>query len=203
LEVKSSNSIMKLYTIGYSSFSIEQFIDTLKQYNITALADVRSQPYSRYRPDFNRESLNSTLKTHNIAYVFLGDLCGGRIDAPDCYVEGRADYTLIAKHPKFQKGLGRIRQGTEKYQIALMCAEKDPIMCHRAILICKNLVSENIRIVHILEGGGLESHEETERRLIRLSQLDQPSLFKPSNNSLEKAYRMQAEKIAYKPFDSS
>jgi uncharacterized protein (DUF488 family) len=117
----------EIFTIGYSTFSVDGFIETLNRNNITAIADVRSSPYSRFRPEFNRENLKQILLRNNIAYVFLGEECGARINAPECYINGKADYHLIANHPKFQEGLRRIREGLKRYRIALMCAEKDPI----------------------------------------------------------------------------
>ena len=87
--------INEIYTIGYSSFSIEEFIKTIKKYKITAVADVRSQPYSQYKPEFNRENLKDKLNEHKIAYVFLGDQCGARIDEPECYSHGKVDFKLV------------------------------------------------------------------------------------------------------------
>lgn len=187
----------ELFTIGYSGHSIESFVRLLKRHGVKAIADVRSQPYSRFKPVFNRETLKEALKRNDIAYVFLGDHCGARIEDPGCYVEGKADYRLIARHPKFQEGLNRILNGLQNYRIALMCSEKDPLTCHRAILICRNLRSDNLRIRHILNSGKLEDHEDSERRLMRLFKLDEGDLFKPESSRLEEAYDRQGESIAY------
>ena len=191
----------KIYSIGYSARSIDSFIDILKKFNITAIADVRSQPYSQFKPEFNREELKQTLMKVGIEYVFLGDNVGARIEAPECYINGRADYQLIAKHPLFQEGLQRIRKGMKKYLIALMCAEKDPINCHRAILICKHLRNDDVEIIHIINDVTAENHTETENRLMRLFQLGQPDLFMKDSERLEEAYNRQGEKIAYKKDD--
>jgi len=186
-----------IYTIGYSCFSIDAFVNILKKHQINAVVDVRSVPYSQFKPIFNRETLINYLKKENIIYVFLGDNCGARIDAPECYINGKADYKLISKHSKFQKGIIRLRDGIQKYQIALMCAEKDPISCHRTILICRNLRLNDIQILHLLCNGTIEDHKVTEKRLMKLYNLDQPNLFLTEAQRLEEAYNLQGEKIAY------
>ncbi len=187
----------KIYSIGYATHTIESFIDTLKKFNITAIADVRSQPYSKFKPEFNRENLKQALFNNGIEYVFLGDNVGARIEALECYKNGHADYDLISKHPLFQKGLARIVKGMKKYSIAIMCAEKDPINCHRTILICKQLKNNNIQIIHIIDSNTTENHTETEFRLMKLFRLDQPDFFMKDSERLEEAYNRQGEKIAY------
>jgi len=186
-----------IYTIGYAAHAIESFIATLKKFNITAIADVRSQPYSRFKPEFNRENLKKALINNRIEYVFLGDKIGARIKAPECYKNGQANYELISKHPLFQEGIDRLLKGMEKYSIALMCAEKDPINCHRTILICKQLKKYKIQICHIIDSKTSENHTETEFRLMKLFHLEQPALFMKDSERLEEAYHRQGEKIAY------
>jgi uncharacterized protein (DUF488 family) len=188
-----------IYTIGYSSYQIDSFTAVLIKLGINAVADVRSSPYSKFNPDFNKEPLTTALKAQGISYVFLGDYCGARYSDRSCYTEdGRADYNKIAKHPKFLEGLKRILDGSSKFQIALMCAEKDPITCHRTILICKNLKGKGVIIKHILEGGSVEDHLTAEGRLVSLYKLDQPDLFMGSEQLLEEAYEKQALNIAYR-----
>jgi uncharacterized protein (DUF488 family) len=147
-EINLKNDKHNIYTIGYSVHSVDTFIEMLRKHEITAVADVRSQPYSQFKPEFNREELKFILKKRDMAYVFLGDYIGARINVPECYKNGKADYQLIAKHPFFIQGLERIRTGIQKYNIALMCAEKDPLNCHRAILVCRYLRNSNIEIKH-------------------------------------------------------
>lgn len=187
----------EIYTIGYSTFIIESFLAVLRKYSIDVIADVRSSPYSKYKPEFNKNELKHTLNNHNFNYVFLGDQCGARIKAPECYIDGKADYNLISKHPLFIQGINRIKKGIEKYRIALMCAEKDPITCHRMILICKNLKIPEIQIFHILENTNLESQQDSEKRLLALYNLVQPQLFVNEIDLLNEAYGKQASKIAY------
>jgi len=186
-----------IYTIGYAEYAIKSFIASLKKFNITAIADVRSQPYSRFKPEFNRENLKKTLMNNRIEYVFLGENIGARIKAPECYKNGQANYELISEHPLFQEGINRLLKGMIKYSIALMCAEKDPINCHRMILICKQLKKYKVQICHIIDSDTFENHEETEFRLMKLFHLEQPGLFMKDSERLEEAYHRQAEKIAY------
>lgn len=167
---------MKLFTIGHSNHSIEVFITLLKKHSITALADVRSHPYSRYLPHFNQATLKASLLESGINYVFLGQELGARPNDTNCYVDGKALYEKIASTPKFTDGIQRLLKGAKNYTIALMCAEQDPIHCHRAILICQNLQKFNLDIYHILKNSDIETHQSLEERLLDLHGLNQPKL---------------------------
>ena len=191
-----------LFTIGYSPHTLDSFLSILKKYQISALADVRSSPYSQFKPEFNKDSLKDFLKEHKIAYVFLGDHCGARVEDPSCYVNGKVDYKLLAENQKFKEGLERIKKGLENFRIALMCAEKDPITCHRTILICRNLLSAGIKIKHILGNGKIEEHKDSEHRLMKLFNLNHPDLFRTEQQRLDDAYSWQGEKIAYETAES-
>jgi len=186
-----------IHTIGYASHTIESFVATLEKFNITAIADVRSQPYSKFKPEFNKDNLKKSLINSRKEYVFLGDNIGARIKAPECYKNGQADYELISKHPLFQEGIDRLLKGMEKFSIALMCAEKDPINCHRTILICKYLKKYQVKIYHIIDANTYEDHTKTEFRLMKLFHLEQPDLFMKDSERLEEAYSKQEGKIAY------
>jgi uncharacterized protein (DUF488 family) len=196
--MKMNTQKPRIYSIGYSAYSIDSFINILQKYQINVIADVRSQPYSQFKPEFNRENLKQTLKKVGIKYVFLGDNVGARIAVPECYKNGQADYQLIAENPLFKEGLDRIRKGTKKFLITLMCAEKDPINCHRAILICRYLRNDDIEIIHIKDDDTIENHKETEIRLMKSFRLDQPDFFISDSERLEEAYNRQGEKIAFK-----
>ncbi len=187
-----------IYTIGYSPHVLESFLRVIKKHNISAVADVRSSPYSQFKPEFNKDSLAEFLKKNGIAYVFIGDLCGARVEDQSCYVNGKVDYALVAESPKFKEGLERIISGMEKYRIALMCAEKDPITCHRSILVCRNLASRGINIKHLLSDGKTEDHQESEQRLLKLFKLNHPDMFRNEQQRLNDAYKLQGEKIAHK-----
>ncbi|NMG08189.1 DUF488 domain-containing protein [Brasilonema sp. UFV-L1] len=207
----------ELFTIGHSNHSIETFIQLLRLHKVTALADVRSHPYSRYLPHFNQAELKPALFNAGIRYVFLGRELGARPSDPSCYIDGKAVYEKIAATKLFAEGIQRILKGLEDYKIALMCAEKDPITCHRAILVCQYLPKDNFKINHILKTGDLETHNALEERLLNLHNFKQPeipetvqlSLFNnllvegkttskySQEESLKEAYRRQGSLIAY------
>jgi uncharacterized protein (DUF488 family) len=186
----------RLYTIGHSTHELTTFLDLLQRHQITAVADVRSSPYSRYNPQFNRESLRQALRASGIAYVFLGDELGARSKNPDCYDGNRVQYERLAKEPMFQIGLTRVREGMTRHSIALMCAERDPMECHRTILVCRHLKSPEIDIVHIHADGGTERHSELELRMMKLHGI-MPDLVRGEDYCLGQAYRVQGERIAY------
>ena len=160
-----------LYTIGHSNHAIEVFIGLLKRHGVTALADVRSRPYSRFK-QFRKKELERALTEADIAYVFLGRELGGKRDEPECYVDGEKDYARIARLPIFQEGLKRLDDLAREDTVALMCAEREPVDCHRTILICRELRGGPFRIRHILGDGGIEEHEETERRLLSVTGME-------------------------------
>src|SRR2546428_1161057 len=108
-----------VFTIGHSNLEFARFAALLKQHGIQAVADVRSSPYSQYNPQFNRELLQRALREQGISYVFLGEELGARRSEPECYVNGRADYSLIARTPAFIRGLDRITQVASKVRIAM------------------------------------------------------------------------------------
>ncbi len=166
-------------------------------HDITALCDVRSTPYSRLNPQFNREILKAYLRPFGIAYVFLGAELGARSDDPCCYNKGKIQYEQLAKTSLFQKGLERVLKGTEKYRLALMCAEKDPLNCHRTILVARHLECAGMTIQHINSEGKLESHPTAMRRLTRQLNLSENDIFRSENEILADAYRIQGERIAY------
>jgi uncharacterized protein (DUF488 family) len=184
-----------IFTIGHSDHEIDRFIELLRMHEIGVVVDVRSTPYSRLYPHFNREQVQAALKRASIQYGFFGRELGARRSEPECYVGPQARYDLIAKTPLFRDGLSRLQQGSAGHRIALMCAEKDPLTCHRSILICRQL--RPAAISHILEDGSLEPHERLEQRLMKEVGIEANDLFRTAQESLEQAYELQGDKIAY------
>ena len=187
----------EVFTIGHSNHSLEKLIALLNKYSITAICDVRSHPYSKHNPQFNREHIQSELKRHDILYVFLGKELGPRSEDPACYANGKVQYHLLAQSRIFQQGLERLKKGMQSFRLAILCAEKDPIMCHRTILVCRHLQSEDIEIKHILEDGSFESHVDAERRLMQLLKIPKLQLFESTEELIQRAYDIQSEKIAF------
>lgn len=192
----------EIFTIGYSNHSIEEFISLLNRYSITAICDVRSKPYSRLNAQFNREDLKQALRESDIAYVFLGKELGARSNDPSCYENGKVQYDRLALTALFRQGLDRVQEGIKKYRIALMCAEKDPLECHRTILIARHLEVLGYAVQHIRGNGGLESQAEALKRLIYKLGLHEGDMFQPCDDLLAAAYNIQAERIAYSPSDT-
>ncbi|MBV8458539.1 MAG: DUF488 domain-containing protein, partial [Acetobacteraceae bacterium] len=125
----------KVLTIGHSTQPLRNFLTVLKNAGVTAVADVRSFPFSRRVPQFNRDELCAALKECNIKYVFLGEELGGRPRASDLYSGGIADYEKMALEPAFLKGIDRVISGAREHTVALMCSEHDPLDCHRCLLV--------------------------------------------------------------------
>lgn len=184
-------------TIGHSTYPIGRFIQLLEDNGVTAIADVRSMPYSRYNPQFNREDLESALKRQGIRYVFLGRELGARSDDPSCYENGRIQYGRLAQTELFQSGLQRVIRGARDYRITLMCAEKEPLECHRTLLVAQQLVAHGVEIQHILSNGQLEMHKATLERLLDIFGLRQLDLFDPQDDRLAEAIARQEARIAY------
>jgi uncharacterized protein (DUF488 family) len=185
----------RIFTVGHSTHTIERFTSLLRRYGVTAVADVRSSPRSRINPQYNREVLKWSLREQGVEYVFLGDELGARPADRACYVNGEARYDLISKTEKFKSGLDRIREGSSRFDVALMCAEQDPITCHRTILVCRHLEEYDIR--HILPNGSVEPHDDAMLRLVReLS--GRNSIDSADAGLISAAYDVQAKTISYK-----
>jgi len=158
-----------IYTIGHGNTSVDQFIALLHdQFGIiTVLVDVRSMPYSRYIPDFNREHLPHHLAKIGIKYSFAGDQLGGRPDDPTCYKNGEVpdgkiaknrylklvDYDEVAKRDFYQSGLHRLLTLAQSQTVVIMCSEENPDHCHRSHLITKSLLISGIPVKHIRHDG--------------------------------------------------
>ena len=155
-----------IWTIGYGSRSITELIEVLHQHKIAYLIDVRSAPYSRYKPEFSKEPLANELAQHGIRYVFMGDTLGGRPDDETCYVNGKVDYEKVKVTEFYQRGIERLHTAFEQQQsVVLMCSEGKPEECHRCKLIGTTLMKDNIPIIHIDENGEQLTQEQVIERL--------------------------------------
>ena len=186
-----------VYTIGHSTHPTERIIELLNLHEITAVADVRSHPYSRFNPQFNRENLRAALKAAGISYVFLGRELGARTDDRSCYVDGTVQYDRLAGTKLFQKGLMRVAEGVRGHRVALLCAEKDPLTCHRSILICRHLAALGVGAQHILDDGRIESHDQSLSRLLAELGLAGGDLFRTRDELIIEAYERRGRQIAY------
>ncbi|MDX1664603.1 MAG: DNA helicase RecQ [Candidatus Promineifilaceae bacterium] len=150
-----------VYTIGYGARSIEEFLAALAAHRIDFLLDVRTAPYSRYKPEFSKAALEQALRAAGVRYVFLGDALGGRPDDADCYTDGRVDYEKVAQKPFYQAGIERLQRAfAQQQRVALMCSEGKPESCHRSALIGRTLADLDIPVMHIDENGRLKTQVE-------------------------------------------
>jgi uncharacterized protein (DUF488 family) len=191
--------IPSIFTIGHSTHSAGHFVDLLQKHGVTAVADVRSQPYSRANPHFNRTDLGWLLSGARVEYVFLGDELGARPKEREFYVDGRVSYELLAQAPSFKQGIDRILTGAVHYRVALLCAEKDPLTCHRAILVGRHLAELGYPPHHILSTGAVEDHDAALARLLREHRLVTQDLFRSRDELIEQAYLERERQIAYAP----
>jgi len=134
---------------------------------------------------------------NNISYIFLGKYVGARVEDPECYIDGKLNFGLLKKTKNYQAGIDRILNGMRDYRIALMCAEKDPVNCHRTFLTCRTLRSYPVKILHILEDGSLEDQTVTEVRLLKLHDLDQEDIFRTAKERVDEVYDRMCEGITF------
>ena len=187
----------RIYTIGHSTLPVEHFVELLAQAGIQAVADVRSNPYSRRNPQFNRESLKYTFNTHGIANSYLGEELGGRPKAPQFYCDGIADYRRMRAAPAFETGLARLHTGMRNYRIAIMCAEQNPLHCHRCLLVGRALHEQGKAVAHLLHDGALVTQQDIEAELLRLFAKQDEDLFAPVEERIDAAYWAQNRSNAF------
>jgi uncharacterized protein (DUF488 family) len=188
-----------ILTIGHSRHPLERFVALLDAAQVTAVADVRSAPVSRFSPHFNKNALAASLATHGIGYVFLGKELGGRPERPELYTQGRADYEKMAASPEFRAGLAQLIETAERHRVAAMCSEADPLDCHRCLLVSRALAEAGQDVAHILASGEIVSHTQAEDRLLQLEHLaDDDLLMRSRAERLAEAYRSRSRKAAYR-----
>jgi uncharacterized protein (DUF488 family) len=191
------NSQVTIYTVGHSTHTIEKFLDLLEKNGVTAIADVRSSPFCRHTPQFNKDTLSAELKKHGIAYVFVGKELGARSDDASCYEGGKVRFACLANTSTFKNGIERVLNGAQKYRVALMCAEKEPLDCHRTLLVSRELEKLGVSIVHILPDGNTEEQPQTMSRLLDLVRLPQMDMFLSRDELVTIACELREQKIAY------
>lgn len=192
-----------IFTVGHSTQSLEEFTELLRRHSIQVVIDVRSAPYSRWVPHFNKGPLARWLLQHEIRYSHMPDEFGARkLDAGLLDEGGRVDFERVRETPEFRRGIERLGRGAaEGHRIALMCAEADPYDCHRFSMITYQLVREGIPVKHILRDGSLIDNQELEQRLrAEYGVTEQADMFSPQLTDamqLEEAYRQRGRQVAY------
>jgi uncharacterized protein (DUF488 family) len=187
-----------LFTIGHSNIPADRFVAMLREAGVEAIADVRSTPASRRFPWFSAKPLAERLVREGVAYEFFGDALGGRPRDPALYCEGVADYEAMAAREEFRAGLDRLLASTQRCRVCLMCAEREPLDCHRCLLVGRALAERRLAIGHILHNGSIEPNATTEQRLVEVTK-SAPDLFATGQaERLAAAYRRRAGAVAFR-----
>jgi len=191
-------STFDLFSIGHSNIPAARFIALLRDTGVEAMADVRSTPFSRRFPWFSGKNLAATLAQHGLAYLAYGDALGGRPRDAALYRDGVADYEAMARSPEFQMGLDRLLADAARARVCLMCAEREPLDCHRCLLVARALAERGLTIGHILHDGTVEPHAATEQRLLALTGAGDDLFVTGQDERLASAYRHRARAVAYR-----
>lgn len=198
----------KIYTVGHSSQTQEEFLSLISAFGVDCIVDVRSVPASKYTPQFNLEQIKWFLKARGVQYLHFGDEFGAR--RTDCINDdGQVDFELAVRTPAFLRGVERLRKGLEKgFTISLMCSEAEPLECHRFSLVSRYFYDNGFAVNHILKGGVLASHKELENKMIQeymhakkyhLPEVDMLFGSYTANDQRRDAYRLKNKEIGYKP----
>jgi uncharacterized protein (DUF488 family) len=191
-----------LFTIGHSNLPAERFLAMLQSAGVNAVADVRSTPYSRFCPWFSQKPLAAALTAAGIDYAAMGDALGGRPSDDALYRDDVADYEAMAKVPDYVTGLERLIEAAAHAHLCLMCAEREPLDCHRCLLVARSLAERGVAVGHILHDGSVEAHAATEQRLLALDAKTAQhacDLFATGQGErLAAAYRRRARTVGYR-----
>ena len=189
-----------LFSIGHSNIAEQQFLALLRGAGVTSIADVRSVPHSRFYPWFSQKQLSASLAAADIGYAAMGDTPGGRPRDDGLYRDGVADYEAMAARPEYAAGLGRLLDAVARSQVCVLCAEREPLDCHRCLLVARSVGERGLTVGHILHDGSIEPHAETEQRLLALRGYgDDRDLFASGQHErLAAAYRRRGHAVAFR-----
>ncbi|MPQ30547.1 DUF488 domain-containing protein [Clostridium estertheticum] len=198
----------EIYTIGHSNYPVEFLLKRLNIHKVNCLIDVRSTPYSKYTPQYNAPNLKKYLNSMGIYYMHMGEELGARQLDENLYSsEGYLDFNKFSRTDLFQRGIERVKDGMKKdFKVALMCTEKDPIDCHRNILVAREFYKQGYNVKNILINSKIESQSELEQRLLEMyfpNRL-QSSIFELIEGTedekvlIDKAYKRRNSEIGYK-----
>lgn len=183
-------------TIGHSNMPADRFVALLQGAGVEVVADVRSVPFSRRFPWFSGKALAERLKRDGIGYIPFGDGLGGRPRDHKLYRDGVADYDAMAARAEFRADLDRVIEEMRRRCLCLMCAEREPLDCHRCLLVSRALAARGVKPGHILVDGTIEPHTATEARLLKVAGGGEADLFRERDARLAEAYRRRARAVA-------
>lgn len=199
---------IEIYTLGHSNYPFDKFIEILKKYDINCVVDIRSTPYSKYNTQYNKEFLHETLKNLGYTYIYMADEFGAKRKTKVSYNdEGYADFDKVILEDEFKRGIERLKVGCSKnYKIVLLGAMQEPIRCHRAILLGKELIKAGFDVKHIMHKGDLKVQSELEEQLLEKyfedrNQLTIDSLFGNAisrEDMIKEGYKLANKEIGYR-----
>lgn len=199
---------IEIYTLGHSNYPFDKFIEILKKYDINCVVDIRSTPYSKYNTQYNKEFLHETLKNLGYTYIYMADEFGAKRKTKVSYNdEGYADFDKVILEDEFKRGIERLKVGCSKnYKIVLLGAMQEPIRCHRAILLGKELIKAGFDVKHIMHEGDLKVQSELEEQLLEKyfedrNQLTIDSLLGNSisrEDMIKEGYKLANKEIGYR-----
>jgi hypothetical protein len=197
-----------IFTAGHSNHEVSRFVELLGRAGIRTVLDVRSSPFSQRLPQFNQPELKRELQTSGMGYVFLGDELGGRPTEVAVYDgEGRVDYWRVRRTLWFRKGIERLLDESRRGAVALVCAEEDPLDCHRALMITAELAEQGVHARHLRGNGTIETNAQLETRLFEITGIGggmATGLFAATLPATERAellteaYRTQANRKSFR-----
>ena len=189
-------------SIGHSNIAADRFIGMLRTAGVGAIADVRTTPFSRFCPWFSAKNLQPLLEQNGVGYLSYGAALGGRPGRPELYCDGIADYEAMARQDDFQAGLDRLvgdaARAGPRGLVCLMCAEREPLDCHRCLLVARALAARGLTSGHILHDGTIEPHAVTEERLLNLAGNDSDLFASGLEQRMAAAYRRRVRAVAYR-----
>lgn len=152
---------LTVWTVGHSKHEITGFIEIISMHEIEVIVDVRTSPFSKMAPQFNKELLRAALATSGVDYIHMGESLGGRPSQDDFYdAKGHVFYDMMAETTEFKSGILRLTQGMERFRVAVMCSEASPEKCHRTLLVGRVLQKIGHRVVNILPDSSSEEQED-------------------------------------------
>jgi uncharacterized protein (DUF488 family) len=187
-----------LFSIGHSNIAAERFLAMLQDAGVSAVADVRTMPFSRWFPWFSQKALAARLARAGVSYAALGDTLGGRPRSEALYRDGVADYEAMAAQPEFRAALDRLAEEAARSRICLMCEEREPLDCHRCLLVARHLAVRGIAVGHVLYDGTVEPHAVTEQRLLALDGEACDLFAAGQQERLAAAYRRRGRAVAFR-----